>query len=97
MGNKKIDIPGVGPRDVIEVGFRALHEHWNEYLLDDGTKIRMKADRNDPPTFTSRQRNVQTTTTTTATTSTEFDAFRDLTKKLLNVSKTELDEERANA
>lgn len=27
---------------VDEVGFRPLGEHWNEYLLDDGTTVRVK-------------------------------------------------------
>ena len=42
MGTRKMDIPGLGPTEVIEVGFRALGEHWNEYLLDDGTTVRLK-------------------------------------------------------
>ena len=36
-------------------------------------------------------------TTTVSSTTNEFDAFRSLTKKLLNVSKAELDKERAKA
>ena len=28
--------------DATEVGFRASGEHWNEYLADDGTVIRIK-------------------------------------------------------
>lgn len=28
--------------DATEVGFRTHGEHWNEYLLDDGTVIRLK-------------------------------------------------------
>jgi len=39
---KKIEIPGVGPTEVTEVGFRSTGEYWNEYLADDGSVIRMK-------------------------------------------------------
>lgn len=28
--------------DAVEVGFRTSGEHWNEYLLDDGTVLRLK-------------------------------------------------------
>lgn len=42
MSTRKINIPGMGPTEVVEVGFRPLAEHWNEYLLDDGTTIRLK-------------------------------------------------------
>lgn len=28
--------------DATEIGFRTHGEHWNEYLLDDGTVIRLK-------------------------------------------------------
>lgn len=34
--------PGGPPADVTEVGFQAVGEHWNEYLLDDGTVARLK-------------------------------------------------------
>lgn len=36
-----VDTPE-GPREATEVGFRAAGEHWNEYLLDDGTVLRLK-------------------------------------------------------
>lgn len=39
---RRIDIPGVGEVDATEVGFRSSGEHWNEYLVDDGTVIRVK-------------------------------------------------------
>ena len=39
---RKANLPGLGQVDVTEVGFRASGEHWNEYLADDGTVIRMK-------------------------------------------------------
>lgn len=42
MAKRKLNIPGRGPTEVEEVGFRPLGEHWNEYLLDDGTTVRMK-------------------------------------------------------
>lgn len=38
---KRVDV-GRGPQDVTEVGFRTSGEHWNEYLLDDGTVLRIK-------------------------------------------------------
>lgn len=34
--------PGGDPIDVTEIGFRPTGEHWNEYLLDDGTVARLK-------------------------------------------------------
>lgn len=39
---RRIDVPGIGEKDVTEVGFRSSGEHWNEYLLDDGSVIRLK-------------------------------------------------------
>lgn len=40
---RRIPFPPDGtPRDVTEVGFRSMGEHWNEYLLDDGTVARAK-------------------------------------------------------
>lgn len=39
---RRIEIPGRGPTDVTEVGFRSSGEHWNEYLADDGSVIRLK-------------------------------------------------------
>ena len=30
------------PINVTEMGFRDFGEHWNEYLLDDGTVMRLK-------------------------------------------------------
>jgi hypothetical protein len=42
-GRKRIlDLGDGQPREVEEVGFRSSGEHWNEYLLDDGTVIRIK-------------------------------------------------------
>ncbi len=38
---KTIDTPN-GPMPVTEMSFRASGEHWNEYLVDDGTVIRLK-------------------------------------------------------
>lgn len=38
---KKIRI-GDALVDATEVGFRPAGEHWNEYLLDDGTVVRIK-------------------------------------------------------
>lgn len=39
---RRIPVPGRGPTDVTEVGFRAAGEYWNEYLLDDNTVVRVK-------------------------------------------------------
>lgn len=39
---KKINIPPLGPTEVVEVGFRSTGEYWNEYLADDGSVIRIK-------------------------------------------------------
>ena len=39
---KKIVDFGQGPKEVTEVGFRTGAEHWNEYLIDDGTVVRIK-------------------------------------------------------
>ena len=40
---RKRQLPGPDgkPLHVTEVGFRATGEHWNEYLLDDGTVARV--------------------------------------------------------
>ena len=38
---RKIKLEG-GEVEAVEVGFRASGEHWNEYLADDGTIIRVK-------------------------------------------------------
>jgi len=40
---KKIQIPGMGNVDADIIPFRGDVEHWNEYLLDDGSVVRMKA------------------------------------------------------
>ena len=34
--------PDGAMHDATEVGFRSAGEHWNEYLLDDGTVARLK-------------------------------------------------------
>lgn len=39
---RRLQIPGQGEIEVTEVGFRSSGEHWNEYLVDDGTVIRVK-------------------------------------------------------
>ena len=39
---RQIPIQGQGLVDVTEVGFRSTGEYWNEYLLDDGTVVRIK-------------------------------------------------------
>jgi hypothetical protein len=43
-GRKKtVQLPGVGDVEAEIIPFRGDVEHWNEYLLDDGTVVRMKA------------------------------------------------------
>lgn len=42
MERKRIVDFGQGPKQVTEVAFRTSAEHWNEYLCDDGTVIRIK-------------------------------------------------------
>lgn len=39
---RRITLPDGTPGDAAEVGYRASGEHWNEYLLDDGSVIRLK-------------------------------------------------------
>lgn len=39
---RKITGPDGQPVDAVEVGFRALGEHWNEYLLDDNSVVKLK-------------------------------------------------------
>ncbi len=44
MGRKrKIQLPDGSFAEATVVPFRGDVEHWNEYLLDDGTVVRMKA------------------------------------------------------
>lgn len=38
---RKMDL-GQGPVDVVEEPFKANVENWNEYMLDDGTVLRVK-------------------------------------------------------
>jgi len=40
---RKINLgPGLGEVDAIPLTFRAAGENWNEYLVEDGTVIRLK-------------------------------------------------------
>lgn len=39
---RKIPGPDGNLVEATEVGFRSSGEHWNEYLLDDGTVVRIK-------------------------------------------------------
>lgn len=41
-GKRKITLPTGEILEADVIGYRANAEHWNEYLLDDGTVIRMK-------------------------------------------------------
>lgn len=38
---KRVNTPG-GPVEATELGFRSMGENWNEYLIDDGSVIRLK-------------------------------------------------------
>lgn len=40
---RKFTLPDGSDVDAVEVGFREGGEHFNEYLLDDGTVVRFKA------------------------------------------------------
>ena len=42
MRRRKIQGPGGQPLDVVEMSFQNAREHWNEYLLDDGTILKLK-------------------------------------------------------
>ena len=39
---RKVPLPDGTEGDAEVVGFRASGEHWNEYLLDDGTVLKLK-------------------------------------------------------
>ena len=39
---KRAMLPDGRTADVTELGFRSAIENWNEYLIDDGTVVRMK-------------------------------------------------------
>jgi hypothetical protein len=39
---RQVNVPGLGQAEGTEVGFRTSGENWNEYLLDDGTVLRLK-------------------------------------------------------
>lgn len=39
---RKLQLPDGQTVDGVEIGFQTLGEHWNEYLLDDGTVVRLK-------------------------------------------------------
>lgn len=39
---RKVPLPDGSVVDGAEVGFRTSGEHWNEYLADDGSVIRLK-------------------------------------------------------
>ena len=41
-GRRKFKQPGGQELEAEVVGFRSTGEHWNEYLLDDGTVFRIK-------------------------------------------------------
>lgn len=42
MPTQRINIPGRGDVEAEEVRISSAHEHWNEYLLEDGTTLRLK-------------------------------------------------------
>jgi hypothetical protein len=39
---RKLKLPDRGEVEAVELGFRSSGEFWNEYLIDDGTVIRLK-------------------------------------------------------
>ncbi len=39
---RKVRMPDGREVDSVELGFQASGEHWNEYLVDDGTVVRLK-------------------------------------------------------
>ena len=42
MPTRKWRAPDGKEYDVTELGFQNVREHWNEYLLDDGTIVKLK-------------------------------------------------------
>lgn len=38
----QVTLPNGEQREAAQVGFRSLTEHWNEYLLEDGSAIKVK-------------------------------------------------------
>jgi hypothetical protein len=42
MRKRKVTGPDGQLHDAVELGFRVSGEHWNEYLTDDGTVLRLK-------------------------------------------------------
>lgn len=43
MRKRKMPGPTGEPIDVVELSFQNVREYWNEYLLDDGTILKLKA------------------------------------------------------
>lgn len=41
-GKRRITLPNGEQIEADVIGYRANAEHWNEYLLDDGTVLRLK-------------------------------------------------------
>ena len=41
-GKRRIQLPNGQEVEVEPIGFRSNAEHWNEYLLDDGTVVKLK-------------------------------------------------------
>lgn len=42
MADRRIKGPDGQEYDGTEIGFQNVREHWNEYLLDDGTVVKLK-------------------------------------------------------
>jgi hypothetical protein len=43
LRRRKIPVPPTGQLvDAVELSFQNVREHWNEYLLDDGTILKLK-------------------------------------------------------
>ena len=72
MARQKIRGPDGQEHDATPVGFQNAREYWNEYLLDDGTVIRLKSvatevlriddmkDANGGPVYVVKSTNVMT-------------------------------------
>ena len=39
---RRVPLPDGGEGDAVVLGFQSHGEHWNEYLVDDGSLIKMK-------------------------------------------------------
>ncbi|MBI2218869.1 MAG: PIN domain-containing protein [Candidatus Rokubacteria bacterium] len=49
MADRRIKGPDGQEYDGTEIGFQNVREHWDEYLLDDGTVVKLKPPRHGAP------------------------------------------------